>query len=54
MDITVQVEVIRFAPFLFLKEAPVKKEAIMRIVRLLEKEGSIRGFSNHFLSIARK
>ncbi|MBO5111272.1 MAG: methyltransferase domain-containing protein [Clostridia bacterium] len=33
---------------------PVKREAILRIVRLLEKEESIMGFSNHFLAMARK
>ena len=33
---------------------PLKREAIMRIVRLLEKEESLMGFSTHFLSISRK
>ena len=33
---------------------PVKREAIMRIVRLLEREESIMGYSNHFLAIAKK
>ena len=32
---------------------PVKREAIMRVVRLLEKEESMMGFSTHFLSISR-
>ncbi len=32
--------------------APVKREAIMRIVRLLEREESLMGFSTHFLSIS--
>lgn len=31
-----------------------KREAIMRVVRLLEKEESLLGFSTHFLSISRK
>lgn len=33
---------------------PVKREAILRIVRLLEKEESLMGFSTHFLSISHK
>ena len=33
---------------------PVKREAIMRIVRLLEREESLMGFSTHFLSISRR
>ncbi len=33
---------------------PVKREAIMRIVRLLEKEESLMGFSTHLISISRK
>lgn len=33
---------------------PVKREAILRIVRLLEREESLMGFSTHFLSISRK
>ena len=33
---------------------PVKKEAIMKVVRLLEKEESIIGLSTHFLSVSRK
>ena len=32
----------------------VKREAILRIVRLLEKEESLMGFSTHFLSISTK
>lgn len=32
----------------------VKREAILRIVRLLEKEESLMGFSTHFLSISRR
>lgn len=32
----------------------VKREAIMRIVRLLEREESLMGFSTHFVSISRK
>lgn len=32
----------------------VKREAIMRIVRLLEKEESLMGFSTHFLSLSHK
>ena len=32
----------------------IKREAIMRIVRLLEKEESLMGFSTHFLSISHK
>lgn len=35
-------------------ENPVKRESILRIVRLLEKEESLMGFSTHFLSISRK
>lgn len=31
---------------------PVKREAIMRIVRLLEREESLMGFSTHFISIS--
>ena len=31
---------------------PVKREAILRIVRLLEREESLMGFSTHFLSIS--
>lgn len=31
-----------------------KREAIMRIVRLLEREESLMGFSTHFLSISRR
>lgn len=33
---------------------PVKREAILRIVRLLEREESLMGFSTHFLSVSRK
>ena len=33
---------------------PVKREGIMRIVRLLEREESLMGFSTHFVSISRK
>lgn len=33
---------------------PIKREAILRIVRLLEKEESLLGFSTHFLSISRR
>ncbi len=33
---------------------PVKREAILRIVRLLEREESLMGFSTHFLSISRR
>lgn len=33
---------------------PVKREAILRIVRLLEREESLMGFSTHFISISRK
>lgn len=33
---------------------PVKREAIMRIVRLLEREESLMGFSTHFLSISKR
>jgi len=33
---------------------PNKREAIMRVVRLLEKEESMMGFSTHFVSISRK
>ena len=33
---------------------PCKREAILRIVRLLEREESRMGFSTHFLSISRK
>lgn len=32
----------------------IKREAILRIVRLLEKEESLMGFSTHFLSISKK
>lgn len=32
----------------------VKREAVMRIVRLLDREESLMGFSTHFLSISRK
>lgn len=31
---------------------PVKREAVLRIVRLLEREESLMGFSTHFLSIS--
>ena len=31
---------------------PAKREAILRVVRLLEKEESLMGFSTHFLSIS--
>lgn len=31
---------------------PIKREAILRVVRLLEKEESLMGFSTHFLSIS--
>lgn len=31
---------------------PVKREAILRIVRLLEREESLMGFSTHFISIS--
>lgn len=33
---------------------PVKREAILRIIRLLEREESLMGFSTHFLSISRR
>ena len=33
---------------------PVKREAIMRVVRLLDREESLMGFSTHFLSISHK
>lgn len=33
---------------------PGKREAILRIVRLLEREESLMGFSTHFLSISRR
>lgn len=33
---------------------PGKREAILRIVRLLEKEESLMGFSTHFISISKK
>lgn len=33
---------------------PAKREAILRIVRLLEREESLMGFSTHFLSISTK
>lgn len=33
---------------------PVKREAILRIVRLLEREESLMGFSTHFMSISGK
>lgn len=33
---------------------PVKREAIMRIVRLLDREESLMGFSTHFLSLSVK
>ena len=33
---------------------PAKREAILRIVRLLEREESLMGFSTHFISISRK
>lgn len=33
---------------------PVKREAIMRIVRLLEREESLMGFSTHFVSISKR
>lgn len=33
---------------------PRRREAILRIVRLLEKEESLMGFSTHFISISRK
>lgn len=33
---------------------PVKREAIMRIVRLLDREESLMGFSTHFISVSRK
>lgn len=32
----------------------VKREAVMRIVRLLDREESLMGFSTHFLSVSRK
>ncbi len=35
-------------------QEPHKREAILRIVRLLEKEESLMGFSTHFLSISHK
>lgn len=33
---------------------PLKREAVMRIVRLLDREESLMGFSTHFLSVSRK
>ena len=33
---------------------PLKREAVMRIVRLLDREESLMGFSTHFISISRK
>ena len=33
---------------------PAKREAILRIVRLLEREDSLMGFSTHFISMSRK
>lgn len=33
---------------------PIKREAVMRIVRLLDREESLMGFSTHFLSVSRK
>ena len=33
---------------------PVRRESIMRVVRLLEKEESLMGFSTHFISMSRK
>ena len=33
---------------------PDKREAILRIVRLLEREESLMGFSTHFISISSK
>ena len=33
---------------------PVRREAILRVVRLLEKEKSLMGFSTHLLAIAQK
>lgn len=33
---------------------PVKREAILRIVRLLEREESLMGFSTHFLSVSQR
>lgn len=33
---------------------PAKREALMRIVRLLDREESLMGFSTHFLSVSRK
>lgn len=33
---------------------PQKREAILRIVRLLEREESLMGFSTHFISISRR
>lgn len=33
---------------------PVKREAILRIVRLLEREESLMGFSTHFVSISKR
>lgn len=33
---------------------PIKRESVMRIVRLLDREESLMGFSTHFLSVSRK
>jgi len=35
-------------------EDATKRETIMKVVRLLEKEESIMGLSTHFLSVSRK
>ena len=35
-------------------EDTIKRETIMKVVRLLEKEESIMGLSTHFLSVSRK